>query len=449
MECDVLIIGGGLAGRNAAAELREKYPRLQTVIVDAGGCASTEIMGFCAPVMPGDSPECFAADILKTGAGANSPELAYTLAERALPEMKRLENAGIVFDRETDGSYAVIRSIGSSFPRVVHSGTTTGKQAMKLLDFPVRKCRICRLLKGPSGKIAGAVSADGEIFRAKAVIIAAGGFAGLWEFSTWSKSLRGDLLIQAMEIGAELCNLGCAQFEPTVTVSPAAAKGFPVITTLLHEGAKLYDAAGNDLVADDVPPKRELAMRIQQAIEDGHGFENGGVCYDLSGVEEEVLKRKYPEYLKKYLQWFPDVKSIRFEVRPGAHTTLGGIRIQADCSTSVPGLFAAGEAVGNLHGRDRLGGNAGLEVFVFGRIAGASAGKYADGKSELEDFTDVPHTEEEITQNVLSSCFTPLPDREKLRQGAAELEKLPQTAQIRFIKQVFQDKLKDFFSGVL
>ena len=441
MECDVLIIGGGLAGLNAAAELREKYPALQVMIADAGGCASSEIMGFCAPVMPGDSPECFKADILKAGGGLNSDGLAQILAERALPEMKRLEAMGVDFDREADGSYAVIRSIGSTFPRVVHAGTVTGKLAMKLLAFPVEKCRIAHLLKSPSGVIAGAVTESGEIIRARAVIIAAGGFPGLWQFSTWSKKLRGDMLVCAMEAGAELCNCGCVQFEPTVTVFPAAAKGFPVITTLLHEGAKLYDAAGNDLVADGVPPKRELAIRIQRAIDEDRAFEHGGVRYDLSGVDEMSLARKYPEYLKKYLQWFPDMKSVVFEVRPAAHTSLGGIRINADCSTAVPGLFAAGEAVGNLHGRDRLGGNAGLEVFVFGRIAGESAGRFAAAKGNFEALPDIPPKREEFNSDILDRYFTVLPDEKKLRQGLSELENLPETSEISFLKQIISDRL--------
>ena len=166
MRTDVLIVGGGLADLNAAAELRERHPELAVTIADVGGGASSEIMGFCAPVAPGDSPALFRQDILAAGGGLNAPELAAILAERALPEMRRLEAMGVAFDREADGSYAVIRSIGSTCPRVIHAGTTTGKQALRLLAAPTLPVRVVRLLKGRSGRIAGALTAEGEVIEA-------------------------------------------------------------------------------------------------------------------------------------------------------------------------------------------------------------------------------------------------------------------------------------------
>ena len=446
MRTDVLIVGGGLAGLNAAAELRERHPELAVTIADVGGGASSEIMGFCAPVAPGDSPALFRQDILAAGGGLNAPELASILAERALPEMRRLEAMGVAFDREADGSYAVIRSIGSTCPRVIHAGTTTGKQALRLLAAPTLPVRVVRLLKGRSGRIAGALTAEGEVIEAKAVILAGGGFAGLWKFSTWSKALRGDALVLAMEAGAELCNLACVQFEPTVTVWPEAARGFPVITTLLHEGGKLYDAAGNDLVAEGVPPKRELAIRIQRAIDAGRAFEHGGVRYDLSALDDAALQRKYPEYRQKYLTWFGSMDRAVFEVRPGAHTTLGGIRIDGSAATTVPGLFAAGEAVGNLHGRDRLGGNAGLEVFVFGRIAGASAGDYAARQTGWEEPLAEQGGEEAppplaAFADILDRAFTVEPKPERLREGLAELAALPPGGHAALVKRVLEAAL--------
>jgi len=445
MKTDVLIVGGGLAGLNAAAELRERHPELSYRIADRGGCASTEIMGFCAPVVPGDSPECFYNDILRAGAGLNTPETARILADRALPELYRLERMGIRFDRNPDGSRAVIRSVGSTFPRVVHSGTTTGKLAMRLLTQELLRERIVKLFLR-NDRVCGALMENGTVIRCKAVILAGGGFAGLWKFSTWSKRLRGDSLVLAQEAGCELCNLGCVQFEPTVAVFPEPVYGFPVITTILHEGARLYGTDGTDLFTGEVPAKRKLAELIRNAIRNGFGFPHGGVMYDLSGVDESVFRSKYPEYYRKFMTLFPSFKEIRFEVKPAAHTTLGGIRIGPDASSTVSGIFAAGEAVGNLHGADRLGGNAGLEVFVFGRIAGASAGDYAAGCcfEELPELPagSVPDSEPDARiAEILDRCFTVIPDRERCIEGISELEKMPSGGIARILREAFGDRL--------
>ena len=446
MKTDVLIVGGGLAGLNAAAELREHFPELACTIADCGGGASSEIMGFCAPVGPQDSPEQFRRDILRAGDHLNSPELAQVLSERASGELARLEKLGIRFDRDAAGNYAAIRSVGSSFPRVVHSGTTTGKQAMKLLAAPVLRKRVVKLVVEDRA-IRGALFEDGERVQCKAVILAGGGFAGLWKFSTWSKQLRGDCLVLAEDAGCELCNLGCVQFEPTVTVFPEKAYAFPVITTVLHEGARLYGADGKDLITGEIPAKRALAEKIQRAIDAGLGFSHGGVLYDFSGVDEPSFRAKYPEYHRKYLTLFPSFREVRFEVRPAAHTTLGGIRIGADASTGIAGLFAAGEAVGNLHGADRLGGNAGLEVFVFGRIAGASAGQYAAAHS----FAPLPETLPPPVlpdpgiyagiAEILDRCFTVLPNPELCAEGLERLKELPSCGIVRVLEQAFRDRL--------
>lgn len=448
MSTDVLIVGAGLAGLSAAAELRECAPDLRVRIVDAGGAASPEIMGFSVPVAPGDSPEALERDTLRSGGGAADPELVHALAIHARPELRRLETLGVVFDRKADGSYDTRHAVGSSFPRVVHSGTSTGLQAMRCLAAPVEPRRVVRLLTS-GGRIAGAQFADGSTLRTRAVILAGGGFAGLWKFSSWSKQLRGDALLLATGAGAELRDPGLVQFEPTVTVHPESLSGFPVITTLLHEGARLLDRHGVSLLdpGEPVPPKRRLAELIQHAINAGRALPHGGVCYDLSQLDESVFAERYPGYYRRFRKLTPSFRELKFEVRPGAHTTLGGIRIDAGGATSVPGLFAAGEAAGGVHGRDRIGGNAGLEVLVFGRLAGRSAADYAAAAPEPDPpepppLLTVPDTVYAEIATILNDHFIPGADAFRLRAGAERLAGLPDFPIVRLVRRVLNDAVE-------
>jgi aspartate oxidase len=371
-----LVIGGGLAGLNAALAASEASSRPRVAICDAGGCASTEVMGFCAPLAPGDSPELFAEDVLAAGRGANDPALARRLAEDAGGVVSFLERLGIEFDREADGSYALLRPLGSRFPRVVHSSTKTGCLAMERIRAALearsgvefRNARVVKLFKD-GARISGALAfEDGRplLIAAKSVVLAGGGAAGLFGFSTWSKSLRGDAYALALDAGASLRGMGFVQFEPCVAIHPEELRGFPIITTLLFEGARLIDAEGRDILAgrERLPSKRELVALMAKSKPRAHG----GFLFDFSGVDDNAFQRKYPEYWKKLRLHLDEI-----EVKPAAHTTLGGVDVDEGCATSVPGLFAAGECMGGLHGADRIGGNAGLEVFVFGRIAGSSA----------------------------------------------------------------------------
>ncbi|MDQ0288617.1 carbohydrate-binding family 9-like protein [Oligosphaera ethanolica] len=426
--CDVLVVGAGLAGLNAAAEIREKQPGMRVLVVDAGGCASTEVMGFSAPVNPPDSPDMLYFDILRAGGGYSAAALARVLADRSLPELRRLERMGLVFDRCADGSYDMVNALGSSHPRVVHQATTTGRQAMELLATAVTPLRVSKLLLA-DGRIAGVLTDAGEAIAAKAVVLAGGGFAGLWQFSTWSKTLCGDCLCLAQDAGAELIDLGFVQFEPTVTVYPEALRGFSVLTAVLNEGARLLNCQGESILpaAGPLPRKSDLARIIMREIEAGNACAHGGIRFDYTQVDEAAFARKYPAYHAKYRRFAPSLAELGQEVVPAAHTTLGGIRVTPDCATAVPGLFAAGEAMGGLHGADRVGGNAGLEVFVFGRIAGASAAAYAARSSQARLPRALPtplRTPDDVygrMAEILQRGFTPLRKIADLERAAQEL----------------------------
>ena len=394
-DCDVLIVGGGLSGLQAAMTIREKSPQKKIVIADLGGGASSEVMGFCAPMGAEDSPECFIEDTLRSGAGENNPALVERLCRDASGVVKTLESFGIEFDKKSDGSYDMLRSLGSTYHRVVHYKTLTGETAiakyMQSLksdsNVVFHKSRIVKLFK-KNGKIAGALGFNDGIataYNAQCVILATGGAAGLYRFSSWTKMLQGSGYALALDVGVELVGMHRVQFEPCVALCPKEFYGFPIITTMLFEGARLVDSKGNDVipVGSQIPTKRVLAEMISKAVADGGDCGHGGVWFDFSGVDEKLFERKYPEYYVRLRGLAEDYKDLRIEVKPAAHTTLGGIKISADASTSVEGLFAAGEASGGIHGRDRIGGNAGLEIFVFGRAAGLSVAQFSGEKDDI------------------------------------------------------------------
>lgn len=380
--CDVLIVGGGLAGLQAAVAIQEKPPSKEVVIADLGGGASSEIMGFCAPLAPDDSPERFAKDILKVGGGENDPALVKRLTEDALATVRRLETLGLEFDKNGRQEYDLLKPLGSSCPRVVHHKTVTGQAIIekyrailaKSNHVVFHKSRIARLFK-QNGRIAGALGFERGApvaYSTGNVLLASGGGAGLFGFSSWTKMLNGSGFALAHDVGAELVGMNRIQFEPCVSVYPEKLYGFPIITTLLHEGARLVDGNGDPVVNEPLP-KRELAFRIASVVSEGKDCGHGGVWFDFSGVDEETFKTRYPEYYSKLRPYADQMADLRIEVKPAAHTTLGGVAINANAETSVPGLFAAGEVTGGVHGADRIGGTAGLEVLVFGRAAGESS----------------------------------------------------------------------------
>ena len=386
--CDFLVVGMGIAGLRAAHAFSRERPEGKIIIADLGGGASSEVMGFCAPMGGDDSPEIFIADTMRAGAQENCRELVEQLCNSAADAVNDLESLGVRFDKKADGTYDMLRPLGATRNRVVHCKTTTGKAAMaiyrKILsaneNVEFRTSRIVKLFK-KENRICGALGFErGKpvLYNTPRVALCCGGAAGLYGFSTWTKVLQGSAYAMASDAGAELIGMNRVQFEPCVAVFPAEIYNFPIITTMLFEGAKLIDARGKSLLENSQgkPNKRELAEIIARAAANGGDCGHGGVWFDFSGVEESLFKGKYSEYYKKLRPLVSDYSNFKVEVKPAAHTTLGGVKIDTCARTNIGGLFAAGEAAGGIHGRDRIGGNAGLEIFVFGKIAGKSAARY-------------------------------------------------------------------------
>lgn len=213
--------------------------------------------------------------------------------------------------------------------------------------------------------------ASGETLSARAVVIATGGWCGKYEFSTNPAYLRGDGIAMAQALGAAVRDMDAVQYEPTVRVT-GPRRGVPVITTLLYKGATLRNERDEEFLDDLHLNKDELSKAILAEMARTHAQ---GVWYDLESVTEKDLR-----------DCKMDPSERRIYVAPAPHTSLGGVVVDPACcvldaaGAPIPGLFAAGEVTGGLHGVNRLGGNAGTETLVFGRIAGTSAAAFVHGQ---------------------------------------------------------------------
>ena len=391
---DVLVIGGGLAGWRAA-EAAVAAGRSVTLVANGSG-NSPEIHALNVPVGPGDSVELFIEDTLRSGQGACDPALVEVLCRESVKLAEEFP-----FDRNADGSYKMIQPLGCSVPRCVSIDHRIGAWALARIKralegkVEVVKGRVTALEAGGSqftatvnGRDARSPSATGETpvvpVAALAVVLATGGWCGKYAFSDNPPELRGDGIVLAQSLGAAVRDLDAVQYEPTVALAPARLRGVPVITTMLHEGATFRNRLGEEFLSDRHANKDAISRAIRAEIEAGRGID-GGVWYDATGVPREILETRYADTVRRYATCGIDITREPMLVAPAPHTSLGGVVIDARCrvlradGTPIPGLFAAGEVTGGVHGRNRLGGNAGTEVFVFGRIAGKEAAGHATG----------------------------------------------------------------------
>lgn len=404
---DVVIIGSGGAGLRAALAAAEQGAK--PVILTKGGAewsggtlsAHFSFCGILPEPTPGDSPEVFAKDIIKSGEGMSNPELVTILAEQSGEAIAYTQQLGVKFDINKETNQPNLAWLaGHSYARAVHVGNAVGRQVVRALLREVKKLNIAvhafthatdlivedEQCKGvvayhiPTGEL--------RVYQAPAVVMATGGGSQVYELNTNPLELTGDGYALALRAGIELVDMEFVQFYPSVLVAPTGARGLMFNSgILIPKGARLLNKHGEDFWDKyDVGPLKEatrdtLSWVMSQEILKGNGTENGGLYISTEGMDH----REFPEMQQRLLE---DVglpaDSTRREVAPGAHYFMGGLRIDKDASTSMPGVYAAGECAGGIHGANRLAGAALTENQVWGKIAGQHAAIYALAKKSKQ-----------------------------------------------------------------
>jgi succinate dehydrogenase / fumarate reductase flavoprotein subunit len=222
-------------------------------------------------------------------------------------------------------------------------------------------------------------------FKAGAVVLASGGWGRMFRYTSNSWECSGDGAAMAYQAGADLLDMEFMQFHPTGMIWPPGARGILVTEAVRGEGGLLFNAEGSRFMLDYDPVKKELSSRdvvarsIYKEVQAGRGTPHGGAYLDVRHLGADYVKRKLPSMYEQFHALASvDITSQPMEVGPTIHYTMGGIRVEPEtAATTVPGLYAAGEAAGGLHGANRLGGNSLGDILVFGRRAGDAAAEFA------------------------------------------------------------------------
>jgi succinate dehydrogenase/fumarate reductase flavoprotein subunit len=400
LECDVLVLGSGGAGLMAALHAYDADPRLDVVVVAKGmvgksGCTRLVQGGFNVALDPRDSPQLHFRDTLQGGAFLNDQDLAWTLVSEAPEIVRKLETKiGCFFDRREDGRIHQKPFAGQSFDRTVHRGDQTGIEIVSRLyeQLFARKIRLLDETRAVAlvrdrarQRIAGALllrQADGTfvLARARVVVLATGGGPRMYTYSAPSLEKTGDGYAMAYRAGCDLIDMEMMQFHPTGILAGASRlSGMVLEEGLRGAGARLYNAQGERFMARYDPGRMERATRDVVArasyleIMAGRGTPAGGVLLDASHLGAEFVARNFPGMVRRCAEVGYDLTRGPVEVTPTAHFHMGGVRIDADCRTALPGLLVAGEDAGGVHGANRLGGNGVAESCVFGARAGVTA----------------------------------------------------------------------------
>ena len=401
-EHDVLIIGAGGAGLRAAIEALAQGARVAVVCKSLLGKAHTVMAegGLAAAMCNLDKADGWRPhfrDTMNGGKRLNNWRMAQLHAQEAPGRVNELEQWGALFDRTADGSILQRAFGGHTYRRLCHVGDRTGLEMIRTLQdrgvqlgFDVfMECTVTRLLKD-GNRVAGAFayyrdSGKFVVFKAKAVVIATGGIGKSWRVTSNSWECTGDGMALAYDAGAELLDMEFVQFHPTGMVWPPGVQGILVTEAVRGEGGILRNKNGERFMEKYDPKRMELSTRdvvarsIYTEVKEGRGSPHGGAFLDISHKPPEYVKRKLPSMYHQFKELADvDITKGPMEVGPTCHYVMGGIRVDAESTqASLPGLFAAGEAAGGLHGANRLGGNSLSDLLVFGRRAGLAAGQYA------------------------------------------------------------------------
>jgi succinate dehydrogenase / fumarate reductase flavoprotein subunit len=435
---DVLVVGAGGAGLRAAIEAAAQGVRVGLVCKSLLGKAHTVMAegGVAAALANTDDRDSWKVhfrDTMRGGKMLNHWRMAQLLAQEAPDRVKELEAWGALFDRTPDGRILQRNFGGHQYPRLAHVGDRTGLEMIRTLqdksvgDAKVdvfMECTVTRLLKDGE-RMSGAFAYRREtgrfvVFRAKAVVLATGGIGRAYKINSNSWEYTGDGHALAYDAGADLVDMEFVQFHPTGMVWPLSVRGILVTEGVRGEGGVLKNSAGERFmfryipeafkkdvadseaeaerwVADVIagrkaearrPPElltRDVVARaITQEVREGRGSPHGGAFLDLASRRKpEEIRRKLPGMYQQFMELADvDITKAPMEVGPTTHYMMGGVRVDPETqAATVPGLFAAGEVAGGLHGANRLGGNSLSDLLVFGRRAGLGAATYAKAQA--------------------------------------------------------------------
>jgi succinate dehydrogenase / fumarate reductase flavoprotein subunit len=433
LDHDVLVIGAGGAGLRAAIEASAQGVKVAVITKSLLGKAHTVMAeGGMAAAMANvddrDNWRVHFADTVRGGQYLNNWRMAELHAKEAPERVRELEAWGAVFDRTKDGRILQRNFGGHRYPRLAHVGDRTGLELIRVLqDTGVHRGldvfmehTVVALLKD-DGRVAGAVAYDRErgrfkVFRCKAIVIATGGLGRAFRITSNSWEYTGDGYALAYHAGAALMDMEFVQFHPTGMVWPPSVQGILVTEGVRGEGGVLKNKDGRRFMFDDIPEnyrsqtadnedegwrytqgdksarrppelltRDHVARCIIREVKAGRGSPHGGVFLDIAWIQKrlpnhaEHIKRKLPSMYHQFKQLADlDITQQPMEVGPTTHYTMGGIRVDGETQmSSVPGLFAAGEAAAGLHGANRLGGNSLSDLVVFGKRAGEHAAAFA------------------------------------------------------------------------
>ncbi len=471
-EHDVLIIGAGGAGLRAAIEALSAGARVAVVSKSLLGKAHTVmaeggIAAAMANVDKADSWRTHFRDTMRGGKLLNNWRMAQLHAQESPDRVRELEQWGALFDRTSDGDILQRAFGGHTFKRLCHVGDRTGLEMIRTLQdrgvqmgFDVfMECTIIRLLTDGS-RVVGAFGYWREqgrfvVLKAKAVVMATGGIGKAWPITSNSWECTGDGMTLAYEAGADLLDMEFVQFHPTGMVWPPGVQGLLVTEAVRGEGGVLRNKLGERFMEKYDPKRMELSTRdlvarsIYTEVKEGRGSEHGGAFLDISHKPPEYVKQKLPSMYHQFKELADvDITKGPMEVGPTCHYMMGGIRVEAEtAASSLPGLFAAGEAAAGLHGANRLGGNSLSDLVVFGRRAGLAAAAFAakapagatDSAQIAESERDMlapfergegegPYSVHRDLQKVMQNLVGIFRTEEDLTTALAELEKLKQRA---------------------
>jgi succinate dehydrogenase / fumarate reductase, flavoprotein subunit len=510
---DVVVIGAGGSGLRAAIEARLAGKRTAIISKSLFGKAHTVMAeGGCAAAMgnvnPNDNWMVHFRDTMRGGKFLNNWRMAELHAREAPERVWELEAWGALFDRTKDGKISQRNFGGHEYPRLAHVGDRTGLEMIRTLQQKVvalqqtdarelgdpeamikvfAETTITRLLKNGDA-IAGAFGYIREsgrfvVFEAPAIVLATGGIGKTFKVTSNSWEYTGDGHALALLAGATLLNMEFVQFHPTHMVWPLSVRGLLVTESVRGDGGVLRNSEGKRFMFGYVPdvfraqyaeteeeadrwytdpehnrrppellPRDEVARSINSEVKAGRGSPHGGVFLDVSTrLPADVILRKLPSMYHQFKELADvDITKEPMEVGPAQHYVMGGVEVDADTGESrVPGLFAAGEVTGGMHGSNRLGGNSLSDLVVFGRRAGLGAAEYVDGlgdkrpapgEGEIEAAQaeatapferavgENPYTVHSEVQQTMSDLVGIIRTEHEIKAALSELEKLRERA---------------------